>query len=100
MVPVPPAGGMKLLVNFFSKKLRVQPVGHYPYSRAVRGSIECGRALPLPGEGRVSKGSALWRPLRRRSYSSVGAPIGAASSFSKSAISGSILFSSLRKCDW
>ncbi|RKJ78668.1 hypothetical protein D7X33_09655 [Butyricicoccus sp. 1XD8-22] len=51
---------MKLLVNFFSKKLRVQPVGHYPYSRAVRGSIECGRALPLPGEGRVSKGQ---RPL-------------------------------------
>ncbi|RKJ82003.1 hypothetical protein D7X33_02765 [Butyricicoccus sp. 1XD8-22] len=45
---VPPAGVIKFLLDFFPKKSRVQPVGHYPYSRAVRGSIECGRALPLP----------------------------------------------------
>ena len=49
--PYPRRSGKKLLRNFFSKKLRVQPVGPYPDSRAVRGSIACGRALPPPRRG-------------------------------------------------
>ncbi len=43
--PIPPAGVKKLLLNFFSKKLRVQ-----------------GRALPLPEEGRDSKGQSPLAP--------------------------------------
>ncbi|NBH80147.1 hypothetical protein D3Z52_18705 [Clostridiaceae bacterium] len=47
--PIPPAGVKKLLLNFFSKKLRVQ-----------------GRALPLSAQDRGSRGrEAPWRRPRR-----------------------------------